>query len=101
MLTASYTACYNTNTMNNEDMFFKMTWQKIDQEYSQRDNKTDEDIKKDVALKLDLYIKKHRLTHEEVAKKIGVTRMQVFRWLQMKSKPSNAVMKLMKQEGIL
>lgn len=87
--------------MSNEDTFFNTTWQRINQQYSQRDNKTDEDIKKDVALKLDLYMKNYRLTQEEVAKKIGVTRMQVFRWLQRKSKPSNAVMKLMKQEGIL
>lgn len=87
--------------MDESNGFFKMTWQKIERHYAQKDKKSDEDIRHEVALKLGLYMKEHNYTQEEIAKRIGVTRMQVIRWLQKKSKPSNAAMKLMKQEGIL
>ncbi len=89
------------HNMNDGNGFFKATWHNIESHYAQKGKKSDEDIKEEVALKIELHIKAHNITQEEIAKKIGVTRMQVIRWLQKKSKPSNAAMKLLKQEGIL
>lgn len=55
----------------------------------------------DLSLKLRLYRAKVSFSHEQVARALGVKRMQVWRWEHGKSKPNKSVLKIMKEIGII
>jgi transcriptional regulator with XRE-family HTH domain len=74
---------------------------KINDHYLQGDTLTDEKLKEYVSLSLSNYRKDQRLTFEELAKKVGVSRMQIMRWEKLISKPGTlALEKLVNLEII-
>jgi len=57
--------------------------------------------KKAIAGKIKGYRLAHKLTQEDLAKKLGVTKMEIIRWESEKNMPSQLAQDKMKQEGIL
>jgi len=55
----------------------------------------------DLSLKLRLYRAKVDFSHEELARALRVSRMQVWRWEHGKSKPNKSVLEVMKELGII
>jgi len=86
--------------MENNGIFYRQEMKRIDDHYGQKKEKTVEEIKHEISLTLKAYRAEYRLTQEQLAKKLGFTRMQVIRWEDRKSKPSNAAMKLLRLEGV-
>jgi DNA-binding transcriptional regulator YiaG len=87
--------------MENNGHFYKEIMQRINAHYGQKTEKTDIELKNEISLKLKAYRLEHRLTQDELAKKLGYSRMQIIRWEEKKSKPNNAALKLMRHEGVL
>lgn len=54
-----------------------------------------------VSARLKLYRIAHRLTQEQLAKQLGVSRMEVIRWEQKLFEPREKVIRLLKEKGIL
>jgi len=57
--------------------------------------------KKLIPERLRLYIAKNGITKEALAKKLGVSRMQLFRWLKGENYPSSEMIKKMEKLGII
>lgn len=57
--------------------------------------------KKVYARKLRDYRIVYRLTQDELAKKLGVTKMEIIRWEKEKNMPAKSALNKMKQAGIL
>lgn len=60
-----------------------------------------EKSKEVTGLKMKAYRAYHKLTQEGLAKKLGVSRLQIARWENGKNKPNKLAMDLLKKEGIL
>lgn len=54
-----------------------------------------------IAEKIKGYRLEHKLTQEELAKKLDVTKMEIIRWESERNMPSKLAQYRMKQEGIL
>ena len=47
------------------------------------------------------YRTKHNLTQEELARQLGVTRLQIARWEKAKNKPNKWAIALLKERGVI
>lgn len=54
-----------------------------------------------IAEKIKAYRLGHKLTQEELANRLGVTKMEIIRWENEKNMPSQLAQDKMEQEGIL
>ena len=54
-----------------------------------------------VSARLILYRRKHGLTQEQMAKTLGVSRMEVIRWEKKLFEPREKVIRLLQRKGIL
>ncbi len=70
-------------------------------EYSKRKKEGPDSFAEELSLKLKAYRAKMDFSVEDLARALGVTRMQVWRWEERKSKPSNLAMQKMKELEIL
>ncbi len=57
--------------------------------------------KKVIAEKIKGYRVAYKLTQEDLAKKLGVTKMEIIRWENERNMPSQLAQDKMKQEGVL
>lgn len=74
------------------DKFYSDTKTSIALHYVKIAKKTDKEIKEEVSLKVQLYRKENKLTLEQFADKVGVSKMQIIRWEAMRSKPNQLAM---------
>jgi DNA-binding XRE family transcriptional regulator len=81
--------------------FYHSIIAQIDDHYSKAETLTDEEVKERVSARLKAYRKEYQKTIEEVAQKVGVTRMQIMRWEACKSKPSKLAQQRLKELDIL
>ena len=52
-------------------------------------------------IKLRLYMEKNAITKDAMAKKLGISRMQLFRWLEERNMPGEEMMSKMEEIGII
>ena len=70
-------------------------------EYESKTEDLRESRAKMIPLRLRMYRTKHGLTKEALAKELGVTRMQLFRWEKGSYLPGAEAMKKMEEKGIV
>ena len=81
--------------------FYSDTKSTICSHYKEIDAMTVKQIKEKVSLSLELYRQEHELTLDELAGRIGVSSMQVSRWLKKLYKPLPLAMAKMHELKIL
>jgi len=54
-----------------------------------------------ISARLKLYRVEHRLTQEQLAKELGVSRMEVIRWEKRLFEPRERIIRLLQDKGIL
>ena len=81
--------------------YYSMMFKRIDEHYSREEDKSGGAIKKEVALKLQLFRKESNKTFAEIGQMVGVTRHQIMRWEARKSKPSQLAMQRLKDLKII
>ncbi len=69
--------------------------------YSKRKKEGPDSFAEKLSLKLKAYRAKMDFSVEDLARALGVTRMQVWRWEERKSKPNNLCLRRIKELGIL
>lgn len=81
--------------------YYQSTSHAIKLHYEQEKEKTDKEIKEEVSLQLQLFRRKHGLTLDQLAKEIGVSKIQVIRWEKQISKPNQIAILRLKDLKIL
>ncbi len=63
--------------------------------------KTEEDRRRDLALRLRSYREMHDLTQDDLAKRIGISKRQLIRWEKAERTPQKPQIRILKDLGIL
>ena len=86
---------------NDSATFYNFMLQSLAEHQASKEKLNADDIKNDIAIKLKFYRAKHKLSQDELAAKLGVTRRQLVRWEARANKASNLAIQKMKELKIL
>jgi DNA-binding XRE family transcriptional regulator len=89
--------------MMNEDKIVKLLKQlkEVEIDFGKSERKNKEQERNLIAAKIKAYRITHKLTQEELAKKLGLPKLQIIRWEGAKNMPTRLAMERLKAEGIV